>query len=578
MIKGKTTNGSDVITGTSTAERLDGGRGNDTLTGGGGADTLVGDAGNDVLIARDGAGTTGLRGGDGNDYLFAALKGSGQVHMFGMNGNDTLVMDLTKNPDAFRSSDGAQINYMGHHAYGGLGADTFVFENAADAQGVIIGRIDDFNASEDRIMIGTRVLDFDSLPAGVRLFEFKGQHWIRIGENAYYALEGARNGGTERHFLDNKDLVAMLDASRDPAAQVDFTDQRNEVPEALAGAAPGSFKTVFFSGTDTTGRWAGSARDEWVEDTRVRGPSDAKSVTNGLFDGAGGNDIINAGKGHDTLRGGAGNDSLAGGMDNDRLNGGAGNDLLLGGSENDHLSGGTGNDILDGGTGRDKLYGQAGNDVLRGGTGRDTLFGGQGNDRMSGGAEADRLVGEGGNDRLYGEDGTDVLRGGAGRDILWGGMGSDRLDGGSGNDRLHGQSGNDTLIGGHGRDNLRGGDGDDWINGGADRDIAWGGAGADEFVFAARHLADWDRLSGSADARARALDRIEDFEIGQDRITLSGFASAKDVGDLSASPVTLDNRSYAMVTVQDSNHRLLVHLEDGAAWQALLDADNFAFV
>jgi Ca2+-binding RTX toxin-like protein len=84
--------------------------------------------------------------------------------MFGMDGDDTLVMDLTKDADSFRGSDGQQVNYMGHHAYGGLGADTFSFVNVSSAQGLIIGRIDDFNASEDRIMVADSVLDFDRMP------------------------------------------------------------------------------------------------------------------------------------------------------------------------------------------------------------------------------------------------------------------------------------------------------------------------------------------------------------------------------------------------------------------------------
>jgi len=189
MIIGTTTNGHDRITGTPDAERLEGGRGNDTLIGGGGADTLVGGNGDDHLITRDGTGTTGLRGGQGDDYLYATLTGRGQVHMFGMDGEDTLVMDLTKNPDRFRNGDGEQIDYMGQHAYGGGGADTFAFVNGEDALGTIIGRIDDFNASEDTLMLDDEVLDLANLPGDVHLFSFKDQQWLQIGENAFFALE-----------------------------------------------------------------------------------------------------------------------------------------------------------------------------------------------------------------------------------------------------------------------------------------------------------------------------------------------------------------------------------------------------
>ncbi|MEQ6201593.1 hypothetical protein ABMC88_00940 [Sulfitobacter sp. HNIBRBA2951] len=575
MIQGTTTSGNDRITGTNRGERLEGANGNDTLIGGGGADTLVGGNGNDRLITQTGFGTTGLRGGDGNDYLYAAMPGAGQVHMFGMDGNDTIVMDLTKNGNRYR--DGEQIAYMGHHVYGGIGADTFQFVNIGDADGIIIGRIDDFNASEDRIMLEGRVLNLNRPPSDVRIFEFDGQQWIKVGTNAYYALEGAREGGAERHFLNTTDLAAMLIASRDPDARVGFVDQVNEVPAWLGNPTFSANMTFCFGGSSSSKGFAGGNGAEIVHDTRVRSIDQPASITDNSFSGGGGNDRINAGKGNDTVRGDAGNDSLAGGLDNDLLSGGTGDDHLFGGSEHDTLFGGDGADVLQGGTGNDTLYGQQGDDLLRGNNGRDILFGGSGNDRMSGGANGDRMVGEAGNDRLYGDGGNDILRGNAGRDTLWGGSGDDRMDGGSWNDRLHGQSGNDTLVGGQGRDTLRGDAGNDWLNGGTDQDIAWGGAGADEFAFNSRHLVDWDTLSGSNADRVRRLDRIEDFTLGQDQITLSGFADTNRLADMTAGNVILDGRSYTMLNISETNQRLLVHLENDAPWRALLSPEHFEF-
>jgi len=578
MITGRTTNGNDQIRGDRSANRLEGENGNDTLIGGGGADTLVGGNGNDRLIVGDASGTTGLRGGDGNDFLSATLRGSGQVHMFGMDGNDTLVLDLTKNPDQFRGSDGEQINYMGHHAYGGSGADTFNFVNADDARGTIIGRIDDFNASTDRIQVDGRTVNLNNLPATVSLFEFLDQQWIQIGDNAFYALEGARNGGAERHFLDTQNLAAMLVASRDPDAQVNFIDQMNEVPAAIINPNYASATRVCFSGSADARNFIGTGRNDAVDDQRVRSDSKPEELTDGSFSGGGGDDLINAGKGDDTVRGDAGNDSIAGGLDEDLLSGGTGDDFLYGGSEDDRLLGGTGADVLEGGTGNDKLYGQQDDDVLRGNAGRDQVFGGAGNDRMSGGDNGDRMFGELGNDRMYGNDGADFMQGGTGRDTLWGGAGDDKMGGGSWSDRLHGQDGNDVLSGGQGRDTLRGDAGDDWLNGGTDRDYVWGGAGADTFAFNPRHLIDWDRLQGSDAERARKLDRIEDFEVGQDRITLSGFTNTDTLADLSISRIMLSDVEYAMVGVDDTNQRLLVRVEDPAGWSALASADNFDFI
>lgn len=577
MIIGRTTNGNDRITGTRDGERLEGGSGNDTLIGGGGADTLVGGNGNDQLITRDGSGTTGLRGGNGDDYLYATMAGGGQVHMFGMDGDDTLVMDLTKNPDNFRNSDGEQIEYMGHHVYGGNGADTFSFVNASDARGVIIGRIDDFNASEDALMLDDEVLDLGNLPSDVHLFTFKDQQWIQIGENAYFALEGARDGGTERHFLDATDLDAMLRASRDPDARVEFIDQLNEVPVDLIQSNVAFDATRGIGGSASDEDIIGSAGNDAIYDTRVRSATLSDGITDNRFEGRGGDDLINAGKGHDTLSGGAGSDSLAGGLDDDLLMGGDGRDFLFGGSEHDTVLGDAGDDILEGGNGNDSLGGAQGDDIMRGQSGRDTLFGGAGNDRMSGGDNADYLSGGSGNDRIYSSEGDDLLRGGGGRDTLWAGTGHDRLNGGGWSDRLHGQRGDDTLTGGQGEDTLHGGRGDDWLRGGQDRDFAWGGTGKDTFAYADDDLLDWDNLSGDTEARARQLDRIEDFEIGEDQVLLSDFANTTDISDINATHISLDGTSYGMLSVEETNQRILIQLEQEAALEELMEEDNFAF-
>lgn len=572
---GTTTNGNDRITGTEANERLEGGNGNDTLIGGGGADTLVGDEGNDRLIAGNASGTTGLRGGDGDDYLFATMAGSGQVHMFGMDGDDTLVLDLTKDPDRFSGNE--QIGYNGHHAYGGAGRDTFAFVNESEARGVILGRIDDFNASEDILMLDDEELDLRNPPDDVHLFAFKDQQWIRIGENAYFALEGAREGGTERHFLDANDLQEMLLASKDPDARVVFIDQVNEVPVDLIAQNTDFDATRGFGGSDNEAGFVGSAGNDAVYDTRVRNISTSEAVTDNRFEARDGDDLINAGKGHDTVLGGAGNDSLAGGLDDDLLMGGTGNDLLFGGSEHDTVLGNAGDDILKGGSGKDRLGGGQGDDVLHGQSGRDTLFGGAGNDILRGGDSADRLSGGSGHDRMDGSEGNDSLGGGSGRDTLWGGIGDDRLNGGGWNDRLHGQHGDDALTGGQGSDMLFGGRGDDWLRGGKDQDLKWGGTGKDTFFYSDEDLMNWVDLSGDAAMRVGQLDRIEDFEIGEDKILLSGFANTSDISDLNATGLTLDGKSYGMLSIEETDQRILVQLEREEELEELMEEENFVF-
>ncbi|MBW4430018.1 MAG: M10 family metallopeptidase C-terminal domain-containing protein, partial [Nostoc desertorum CM1-VF14] len=91
-------------------------------------------------------------------------------------------------------------------------------------------------------------------------------------------------------------------------------------------------------------------------------------------------------------------------------------------------------------------------------------------------------------------------------DTLWGNDGNDRLYGDSGNDRLSGDNGNDTLFGGIGDDQLLGGASDDWLYGNAGIDVLTGGYGVDTFVLAS----------------AQDTDTITDFQVGTDKLALSG--------------------------------------------------------
>ena len=82
----------------------------------------------------------------------------------------------------------------------------------------------------------------------------------------------------------------------------------------------------------------------------------------------------------------------------------------------------------------------------------------------------------------------------------------DVINGQGGNDTLSGLSGNDTLRGGDGHDLLLGGDGDDLLVGNLGEDTLVGGTGSDRFLLSPN--------SGT--------DTISDFQLGIDRIQLSG--------------------------------------------------------
>lgn len=312
-----------------------------------------------------------------------------QRHVYGDRGDDTINLEFASNAeDGFHQS---------IHAQGGLGSDTFNFQNIASIETGMIyaGRIEDFDPSlgGDTISVEGADLDLNNLPDAsdglsftARIIELNGgmqdstmppQQWLLIeingGGHILYALEGARfdavrtdnNGVTgvmEFHFITKANLVAdavdkdanFLDAAgninfaekyfptvsfRDPQQWVPYEEYENE-----------GYNIVGI-GTEENGR-----------PNTVDGDQNNDNL----------NDVINTLAGKDVVHGHGGNDLIAGGGDADILFGDAGHDKIWGGRGADTLYGGTGNDSLFGGMENDWLVGGAGADTLDGGTGVDT--------------------------------------------------------------------------------------------------------------------------------------------------------------------------------------------------------------
>lgn len=135
--------------------------------------------------------------------------------------------------------------------------------------------------------------------------------------------------------------------------------------------------------------------------------------------------------------------------------------VLTGSVEADYLSGMDGKDTLFGGDGDDGLKGGRGDDALYGGKGRDTADyagsvavtidlrltvaqnTGRGMDILQG---IENLIGSGASDLLIGNTGNNVLEGRDGSDTLLGGRGADWFYGGRGNDSLTGGADSDVFV------------------------------------------------------------------------------------------------------------------------------------
>jgi uncharacterized delta-60 repeat protein len=256
----------------------------------------------------------------------------------------------------------------------------------------------------------------------------------------------------------------------------------------------------------------------------------------------------------DRLATGSGNnDHLAGGRGNDLFRAGGGDDTVWGGYGNDTIDGENGNDTILGEAGADRLYGANGNDLLLGGQGADYLHGGYGDDTLLGGEDGDLLIGDAGNDlfssddgndTLYGGDGADTLQGNAGDDILDGENGNDSLVGGLGNDALYGANDDDRLDGGEGNDSINGGYGNDWLVGAAGDDTLFGDDGLDTLI--GGFGKDLFVAYAPTSTLTAQVDRIVDFEVGIDKISLSkaAFAGLQSLEGVGFSTTT----DFAVVT------------------------------
>ncbi|WP_417280549.1 calcium-binding protein [Celeribacter sp.] len=370
---------------------LTGGRGDDVINGDNmGSVWLGGYAGDDVLSALNSSGMSGLWGNRGDDILIGSVPGEGQIHMGGAEGNDRLIMDVTN-----------ESGFQGHHVYGGKGADSFEFVNTGDANAPILGRIDDFDASQDSIWIDGNEIDLYNLPEGVELVMYQDQFWLKIGDNILYGLEGARDGGEERHF-------AAFPEDLDALERVEFVDHVNYVPFELFADEVEELNALYAS---HAGVAQGTDGNDWIYDSnldRFDADGNQTATADGVLSGGAGDDVIEGGKGDDRISGGMGDDLIAGGQDNDRIYAGDGHDQVWGGSEDDFVNGGLGDDLIHGGSGEDHLVGAAGNDQIWGDGGNDRIAGHSGNDVLHGGLAMIEFMAAGAAMR-FGPESTGIL-------------------------------------------------------------------------------------------------------------------------------------------------------------------------
>lgn len=531
------------MTGTSAADRMLGGRLNDTIRGGAGNDDLNGNGGADLLLGEDGddtldggAGKDRLEGGAGNDVMGG---GDGDDELLGGVGNDQLV-----------DSSGSNI------LRGGDGND--ILDSSSSTLSQLFG-----DAGDDRLSTsgGKVMLDGGS---GNDLFQITGSWSSDVrqevdarggdGKDSFVIVTSSSSSATARILLAGGagiDTFTPLASTYASSATVtDFTtgpggdliDIGNlAIPTAGNPFAANGSVRLIQRGADTVlqARNATTAASEFMDALILRNVSkDAVTAYNFLYgfnpDGSA-NGL--------SLTGTAGAERLDGGWGNDTVNGGGGDDLLTGSMGNDTLNGGDGNDQLDG----DKTLPEmpwrhdatwpterGGDDVLDGGAGNDVLTSSWGNDTLLGGAGDDLLVIP--QDKGWYTPGDTISY-------------RVTLDGGDGNDRIqvlrsHVPGPDLTMTGGAGSDvfELRAPP----ISGAWTITDFQGGAGGD--VLDIFDMLGWTRQSPFATGVLRLEQRGADTVIGFDGDGANnqayGFTDFVILKNVNKSTITADNMRY----------------------------------
>jgi len=505
--------GNDSFVGSATADRVDGGYGNDDLRGGDGDDTLSGGGGDDRLDGGQGSDTyrvSGLEAGgwktfggydtysdsgsSGIDRIVAVGPEDVDLGLAGgnflaANGIEEVVNSTTRNDNGVITT--ARLRLLGNWS-----GNVMDFRGVALVGGNICIESGDGNDS----LYGSNAAD--TFLAG------KGDDQLDGGGGSdTYVVSGNSGVGFQGYdsYADSGsgDLDQILVVAASGSEAVDI-GMRSFGPS-------GGIEQINASGT--TGR------------VRLLGDSSANSLNFSSTTLIGANLLIDAGSGNDTITGSSGGDRILAGTGNDWLNG-------AGGSDTYEVSGNTGS-----GFGGYDTYADAGSgggeiDRIVVASGSNAVDIGLTSFAASNGIEEINGTATSGQVRLLGDSNANSLNFSAtsllGANLL--------IDGGAGNDTITGSSGSDNILGGLGVDQLNGGSGDDTLIGGSGLDSLSGGSGNNTFVYTTLT----DAIVGGTSSSPQ-FEKISNFTVGADCFDLSTTPSTggfKNLGAVSALTIT----------------------------------------
>jgi Ca2+-binding RTX toxin-like protein len=610
---------------------LNGTEGDDTYVGTTGDDMIFGNGGNDDLAGN--GGDDEIDGGEGNDFI---TVGPGIHDLDGGAGTDTLRL-ISPAPDEFGYVDGYFVDLVDGELkrwFEPIVSPAVGFENVSGSQGD-----DQISGTGDvNILAGEEGHDFISGGSGNDLLLGDGS--IRFADGQVVVTEtGVGSGGDVLHGEDGDDRIVggagedfmtggvgndLLEGGEgDDALRGDFGDDVidggagiDRVSYAHSNTIGGVTMSLEIQGVpidvgafgmDTlisienlngsrfSDHLTGDDGDNYISGTASVFAGGSYIVNDDMLFGLGGDDLLAASIGDQSLDGGAGIDTAtvvdtssnipysgevytgttlslelqesaqASGFGNwtlkdiENLSGGLGNDQLTGNGQVNVLAGGAGNDVLSGGSGNDVLLGDGQIAALSGGTittsesfsyafgdapgfaeGDDILDGGEGDDRMVGGRDDDLYYVDSLGDVVVEQagEGTDEVRTGLSSYGL--ALEVENLTGTSGaGQTLSGNSKDNVITGAAGNDMLVGGSGNDIVRGGGGADQIYGGV-VDPYAGAAPIPSGNDVLEGGDGADwINAWDGDDMLDGGADNDILLGGAG-NDVldGGLGADSMT----------------------------------------
>jgi Ca2+-binding RTX toxin-like protein len=479
-----------TLIGTSDADTLTGGPGNDLLDGREGADTLRGGAGNDRYVVDQAGDVVIELANEGRDSVSSSVTYtlSANVEVLTLTGDADI--NATGNPLDNELIGNAGNNRLDGRAgadilRGGLGNDTYVIDNISDfidepseaGTDAVISSID-FTLSahlENLTLNGTALNGSGNAVAN------------RITGNARdnllhgYAGNDVLNGGAGADTLigGTGDDSYVVDNAADQVIEL-AGEGVDTVQSSVSHTLADQLEHLILTGTAAS-QGTGNALDNSLTGNA------ADNVLTGLE----GNDTLDGKAGADTLLGGAGDDFYIVDQTGDMLTelAGEGSDSVNSavswtlGEHFEHLTltgaavidgtGNSGNNQLIGNNAANSLSGLDGDDWLDGKGGADQMIGGNGNDTYvvaqsgdstletaAGGVDTVRaaltwtlaenlehliLTGTA-NIRGTGNTLANTLTGNAGNNLLDGGLGADQMTGGAGNDTYYVDDANDQII------------------------------------------------------------------------------------------------------------------------------------